>query len=146
MKTRTSVLDELAETLFTVSRIMRERVLRKNKIYPGSFLQFGALKYIQMRGRVRMKELSELLRITPGTLTALIGRLSRQGFVESTTGINDRRHLYLKTTKKGERLLKNHLEKVRKEIQAVMLHLSEKSQKQLLKILQELIYKYQKKK
>ena len=145
MKARTSVLDELAGTLFTVSRIMRERILSKSKVNPGSFLQFGALKYIQMRGRVRMKELAELLRITPGTLTALIGRLSRQGFVESTTGINDRRHLYLKTTKKGERLLKNHLEKVRKEIQAVMLHLSEKSQKQLLKILQELINQYQKK-
>lgn len=67
-----------------------------------SLRQFSALTLIQEES-TSLGELARQLHVTPAVVTGLIDRLERRGYVQRTTGTDDRRRVLLSLTDEGRR-------------------------------------------
>jgi DNA-binding MarR family transcriptional regulator len=70
--------------------------------------QNHTIEIVGDEGPIRMKPLSEKLGVTTGTLTVMIDRLEKAGFVERRNDPEDRRAFNVVLTKKGKEIHKEH--------------------------------------
>lgn len=73
-----------------------------------SLAQMHLLEVVGNNGRLRMKELSEKLGVTTGTLTVMVHRLVSKGYLIKEKNEDDKRSYYVKLTKSGEEEYDNH--------------------------------------
>ena len=67
----------------------------------GKASQSRILIVLNTEGAITQSKLTELLNVQPGTVSEVIGKLERAGFIERTTNENDRRTSELRLTKDG---------------------------------------------
>ena len=72
--------------------------------------QMHTIEIIGHEQSLRMKELAEKIGITTGTLTVMIDRLQKLGFVKRIPHEQDRRSFLVVLTQKGEKQFNNHHE------------------------------------
>lgn len=70
--------------------------------------QMHTLEILGTDGDLRMTELAARMGVTTGSLTVLIDRLERGGFVERKPHETDRRSIRVSLTAEGERLFHEH--------------------------------------
>lgn len=70
--------------------------------------QMHTLEVLGSMGQMRMKELSEKMGITTGSLTVLVDRLVRGGFVKREPNEHDRRSIMVRLTPEGKKLFEEH--------------------------------------
>ncbi len=75
-----------------------------------SLPQMHTIEIIGIEGSLRMKELAEKIGITTGTLTVMIDRLEKLGYVKREPHKKDRRSYIIVLTKKGEKQFNKHHE------------------------------------
>ena len=75
-----------------------------------SLPQMHTIEIIGIEGSLRMKELAEKIGITTGTLTVMIDRLEKLGYVKRKPHEKDRRSYIIVLTKKGEKQFNKHHE------------------------------------
>lgn len=74
-----------------------------------SLPQMHVIEVIGNHGRLRMKELADLLGVTTGTLTVMADRLEERGYVYRSRDSRDRRSYFIALTDKGfEEYRKHH--------------------------------------
>ncbi|MFP4267781.1 MAG: MarR family winged helix-turn-helix transcriptional regulator [Spirochaetaceae bacterium] len=66
-----------------------------------SLPQMHLLEVVGNRGKLRMKELSEILGVTTGTVTVMVYRLEEKGYVARERDAGDRRSFFVTLTDKG---------------------------------------------
>lgn len=82
-----------------LSNSFNERLMKKGS----TRVQFIALYYLGLTGKINQSELSEKMDIKPSTTARLIDRMEREGYLTRTKCINDRRVTYLELTTLGKK-------------------------------------------
>jgi DNA-binding MarR family transcriptional regulator len=70
--------------------------------------QMHTLEILGTNGDLRMKDLAERMGVTTGSLTVLVDRLERAGFVARKPHESDRRSILVGLTHEGERHFREH--------------------------------------
>ncbi len=89
-------------------------------------------------GGVQMKTLAELLGITTGTLTILIGRLQKQGLCSRVSDASDKRVYHIELTPAGKAIYQKHKEQHSRLMEEIFARLSGEDCAALGKILEQL--------
>ncbi|HVY68103.1 MAG TPA: MarR family transcriptional regulator [Patescibacteria group bacterium] len=130
--------DTIITTFFATFRGLKQQLHRGNPLLHVSTVQAEALRLVEEKRRVSMKELADFLAITPPSATALANNLQKAGFLRRQADRRDRRSVYLTMTKKGSSALKAGIEKSCRIFQNLLDNLSPNEQLQFLKILKKL--------
>lgn len=103
-----------------------------------SVSQFGILEALYHLGPMCQKDLARKILKSPGNITMVIDNLEKQKLVNRRRDEEDRRHLVISLTSKGEDLIATifpeHVERIRKR----MSRLTTKEQQTLSKLLRKL--------
>ena len=73
-----------------------------------SLAQMHLLEVVGNHKELRMKELSEKLGVTTGTLTVMVHRLVTKGYLVRENDTDDKRSYFVRLTKSGETEYDNH--------------------------------------
>ena len=73
-----------------------------------SLAQMHLIEVVGNHGNLRMKELSEKLGVTTGTLTVMVHRLVTKGYLVKEKDTEDKRSYFIKLTESGKSEYDNH--------------------------------------
>src|SRR6056297_4314818 len=73
-----------------------------------SLAQMHLIEVIGNRGQMRMKDLSEILGVTTGTLTVMAHRLEEKGFIYRSKDEQDKRSYFIGLSDKGKQEYRHH--------------------------------------
>jgi DNA-binding MarR family transcriptional regulator len=101
--------------------------------------QVHTLLWLGHEGATTMGELARRLGITEKTMTGVVDRLEREGFVQRERGVKDRRVVYSSLTAEGQRVYQR-LDRVLRQQMGVLLDmLDAEDRKALFRMLEKLI-------
>src|SRR3954469_16462630 len=112
--TERGAADELARSLREAIQRLNRRVRQTR---PGGDLTYGqlsALTSLQLAGALTPRELADVERVQPPTMTRIVGKLEERGLVARTPHPTDRRQVVLAATEQG-RAVYAQFERVRDE-------------------------------
>jgi len=112
--------DELAKTLRESIHRLNRRVRQARPVGDLTFSQLSALTSLQLAGALTPRELADMERVQPPTMTKIVGKLEDRGLVARTPHPTDRRQVILAATEQG-RAVFAQFEKARNEWLAVQL-------------------------
>ena len=112
--------DELAKTLREAIHRLNRRVRQARPVGDLTFSQLSALTSLQLAGALTPRELADMERVQPPTMTKIVGKLEDRGLVARTPHPTDRRQVILAATEEG-RAVFAQFEKARNEWLAVQL-------------------------
>jgi DNA-binding MarR family transcriptional regulator len=106
---------------------LRESIMRLNRrlrqaraVGDLTFSQLSALTSLQLAGALTPRELADVERVQPPTMTKIVGKLEERGLVARTPHPTDRRQVILAATEEG-RAVYAQFEKARNEWLALQL-------------------------
>jgi DNA-binding MarR family transcriptional regulator len=73
-----------------------------------SLSQMHLLEVVGNNNPIRMKELSEKLGVTTGTLTVMVHRLEKKSYIEKVKDKDDKRSYFIQLTEFGEKEYEHH--------------------------------------
>ena len=118
--TERETADELAKTLREAIHRLNRRVRQARPVGDLTFSQLSALTSLQLAGALTPRELADMERVQPPTMTKIVGKLEDRGLVARTPHPTDRRQVILAATEQG-RAVFAQFEKARNEWLAVQL-------------------------
>jgi DNA-binding MarR family transcriptional regulator len=120
-----SVADRVTAEQLAIS--LRESITRLNRrlrqaraVGDLTFSQLSALTSLQLAGALTPRELADIERVQPPTMTKIVGKLEERGLVARTPHPTDRRQVILAATVQG-RAVYAQFEKARNEWLAQLL-------------------------
>jgi len=93
--------EELAKTLRDAITRLNRRVRQARPVGDLTFGQLSALTSLQLAGALTPRELADIERVRPPTMTKIVGKLEEQGLVARTPHPTDRRQVILAATEQG---------------------------------------------
>jgi DNA-binding MarR family transcriptional regulator len=93
--------DDLAKTLREAIQRLNRRVRQARPVGDLTFGQLSALTSILLAGTLTPRELADLERVQPPTMTKIIGKLEDRGLVMRTPHPTDGRQVILAPTEEG---------------------------------------------
>lgn len=96
-----------------ITRLNR-RVRQARPVGDLTVTQLSALTSLQLAGALTPRELADVERVQPPTMTKIVAKLEERGLVQRTPHPTDRRQVILATTEGGRALL-DQFERVRDE-------------------------------
>lgn len=130
--------NELAEVMFQVFRLMKERMSYTSKLTHLSVLQIHTLVYLMKNENVAMSDIAEHFNIELPSATSLLNKLYEQNLVVRNEDKKDRRLVRIKLTSDGKKLVKQAMRERCEKLEFILSHLSEKERTELLAILKTL--------
>jgi len=118
--TERETADELAKTLREAIHRLNRRVRQARPVGDLTFSQLSALTSLQLAGALTPRELADMERVQPPTMTKIVGKLEDRGLVARTPHPTDRRQVILAATEQG-RAVFAQFEQARNEWLAVQL-------------------------
>nr|WP_173745290.1 MarR family transcriptional regulator [Actinoplanes sp. TFC3] len=106
--------EQLAITLREAITRLGRRVRQARPIGDLTFSQLSALTSLQLAGALTPRELADVERVQPPTMTKIVGKLEERGLVARTPHPTDRRQVILAATEEG-RAVYAQFEKARNE-------------------------------
>jgi len=106
--------DDLAKTLREAIQRLNRRVRQARPVGDLTFGQLSALTSILLAGALTPRELADLERVQPPTMTKIVGKLEDRGLVIRTPHPTDGRQVILAPTEQG-RAMYAQFEKLRNE-------------------------------
>ncbi len=100
--------------------------------------QIPLVMVIYQKGSCKMSDISDMLQVTMGNVTAMIDRLVRELIVERFSDSNDRRVVMVKLTQKGIDIATRACAHRRDNIRGILEHISDKHMKVLAEIIEEI--------
>lgn len=73
-----------------------------------SLAQMHLLEVVGNNSKIRMKQLSNILGVTTGTLTVMVHRLEKKDYIKRVKDDGDKRSYFLELTERGLEEYKNH--------------------------------------
>lgn len=101
-------LVQVNQAIFSLRNVYESKMRKKtsNAADSPTIAEMGVLMVLGQAGKVNAKTLSNMMDITPGTLSQYISRLVKRGFVEQERDLDDRRTWWLGLTAEGEKAYK----------------------------------------
>jgi DNA-binding MarR family transcriptional regulator len=93
--------DELAVALREAITRLNRRVRQARPVGDLTFSQLSALTSLQLAGALTPRELADIERVQPPTMTKIVGKLEDRGLVARTPHPTDRRQVILAATERG---------------------------------------------
>src|SRR3954454_17482717 len=93
--------DELARTLREAIQRLNRRVRQSRPVGDLTFSQLSALTSLQLAGALTPRELADVERVQPPTMTKIVGKLEDRGLVARTPHPTDGRQVILAPTEQG---------------------------------------------
>jgi DNA-binding MarR family transcriptional regulator len=112
--------EELAKTLREAITRLNRRVRQARPVGDLTFSQLSALTSLQLAGALTPRELADIERVQPPTMTKIVGKLEDLGLVARTPHPTDRRQVILAATEQG-RTVYAQFERARNEWLAIQL-------------------------
>src|SRR5436305_9687931 len=106
--------DELAKTLREAIQRLNRRVRQARPVGDLTYGQLSALTSLQLAGALTPRELADVERVQPPTMTKIVGKLEQGGLVIRTPHPTDGRQVILAPTERG-RAMYAQFEKLRNE-------------------------------
>ena len=100
--------------------------------------QLFVLDHLAQSGEIKMKELAVFIGVTTATMTGVINRLVRDGYVARVYDPLDRRVIRVKLTSKASNLIKQFNEERRKAVTNVFSQITAQERSQYLNILNKI--------
>ena len=135
--------EELLSSLFSVSRLIRQRLFMHKCFCNLSHSEIEVLAFLQENGTSKMKTISDHLRIKPSSITPTIEKLFKKGTLKRIADKNDRRITYIELTKNGLKEVNRIHKEIQSHIKEVFDILNEKNKRQLIKILKTISKDYE---
>src|SRR4051812_28766256 len=104
--------DELAKTLREAIQRLNRRVRQARPVGDLTFSQLSALTSLQLAGALTPRELADVERVQPPTMTKIVGKLEERGLVIRTAHPTDGRQVILSSTGVGREIFGSY-ERVR---------------------------------
>lgn len=117
MPSKDTIAKTISELLPTFIRHMYPYVFEPIPVPPSQVL---ALVSIQERGGCTLTELKKEMHVSAPTITGLIDRLERDGYVKRRNDVNDRRVTNVVLTARGVRLVDQFRGNIRKRWQYIL--------------------------
>ncbi len=105
---------QLAHQLRDAITRLNRRVRQARPVGDLTVTQLSALTSLQLAGALTPRELADVERVQPPTMTKIVAKLEERGLVQRTPHPTDRRQVILATTEGGRALL-DQFERVRDE-------------------------------
>jgi DNA-binding MarR family transcriptional regulator len=118
--TERSTADDLAKMLREAIHRLNRRVRQARPVGDLTFSQLSALTSLQLAGALTPRELADMERVQPPTMTKIVGKLEDRGLVARTPHPTDGRQVILAATEHG-RAVFAQFEKARNEWLAAQL-------------------------
>ena len=112
--TERATAEELAKTLRDAIARLNRRVRQTRPVGDLTFSQLSALTSLQLAGALTPRELADVERVQPPTMTKIVGKLEDLGLVARTPHPTDRRQVILAATEHG-RVVYAQFERARNE-------------------------------
>jgi DNA-binding MarR family transcriptional regulator len=112
--------EQLAMSLRESITRLNRRLRQARAVGDLTFSQLSALTSLQLAGALTPRELADVERVQPPTMTKIVGKLEEQGLVARTPHPTDRRQVILAATEQG-RAVYAQFEKARNEWLALQL-------------------------
>jgi DNA-binding MarR family transcriptional regulator len=106
--------EQLATLLRDAITRLNRRVRQARPVGDLTFSQLSALTSLQLAGALTPRELADVERVQPPTMTKIVGKLEDRGLVARTPHPTDRRQVILAATEQG-RAVYAQFERVRDE-------------------------------
>lgn len=106
--------EQLATLLRDAITRLNRRVRQARPVGDLTFSQLSALTSLQLAGALTPRELADVERVRPPTMTKIVGKLEERGLVARTPHPTDRRQVILAATEQG-RAVYAQFERVRDE-------------------------------
>jgi DNA-binding MarR family transcriptional regulator len=100
--TERGTADELAVTLREAIQRLNRRVRQTRAVGDLTFSQLSALTSLQLAGALTPRELADVERVQPPTMTKIVGKLEERGLVARTPHPTDGRQVILAATEQGQ--------------------------------------------
>ncbi|MFC7529527.1 MarR family winged helix-turn-helix transcriptional regulator [Actinoplanes sp. GCM10030250] len=101
MTTERTAAEPLAKTLRDAITRLGRRVRQARPIGDLTFSQLSALTSLQLAGALTPRELADVERVQPPTMTKIVGKLEERGLVARTPHPTDGRQVILAATDEG---------------------------------------------
>lgn len=108
MDERNKAINDSLVRIYSGIMWIEENELRKSKFNDLTMREMHAIHAISMYDHKSASEVAKELHLTPGTLTAMVDRLVRKGYVKRLRSEDDRRVIRLGLTKKGRVIYRAH--------------------------------------
>jgi len=99
--TESRTADDLAKTLREAIQRLSRRVRQARPVGDLTFSQLSALTSLQLAGALTPRELADVERVQPPTMTKIVGKLEERGLVIRTPHPTDGRQVILAATEQG---------------------------------------------
>ncbi|HUD45147.1 MAG TPA: MarR family transcriptional regulator [Patescibacteria group bacterium] len=129
---------EFEEVFFKLFRLMKDD-MGKNLTMQISNIQMHALMFLKNKQPVQMSEIAEYFGVEKPTATSLLDKLVDLKFVKRKQDKKDRRVVHIVLTENGEKILEEAIKERNRKFSLMLSYLSQNDQKNLLKILKQLI-------
>src|SRR3954453_11579949 len=106
--------EDLAATLRDSIARLNRRIRKERPVGDLTFSQLSALTSLQLAGALTPRELADVERVQPPTMTKIVGKLEQRGLVIRTPHPTDGRQVILAPTERG-RAMYAQFEKLRNE-------------------------------
>lgn len=135
---------EIIETMFKISRFMKQEMSYTNNLMHLSMLQIQTLIYIHKHENTSMSGIAEYFRTELPSATSLITKLCDQKLVERFDDPQDRRLVRISLSAEGKTLLERAQRERKIKIEKMLSYLSVSEKSELLNILHTINTKLQK--
>lgn len=129
----------LIESIFTLSRLMKEDMAFNSDFATLSMLQIQTLLFLKQNPQAQMGEIASKFAIELPSATSLITKLVKAKLVIRRADKKDRRVVHIALTEKGDALLTDAMRQRNKRIEKHLSFLSEQDIADLLRIVNVLI-------
>src|SRR5689334_12688343 len=132
--------DELAKTIRESIMRLNRRIRQARPVGDLTFSQLSALTSLQLAGALTPRELADVERVQPPTMTKIVGKLEERGLVKRTPHPTDGRQVILSATEQGQ-AVHAEFEKARNEWLATQLAALAPEERQTLAQASEILQK-----
>ena len=127
-------LDQLISIILAESERLEEQVKQKTDLQNLTFKQLHAIEIIYKSGNPTLSELSGQLSITKPSTTAMVDKLSEQGYIKKVKSDSDKRSAHLHLTQKGFHAAQLH-ERVHHDFADILTKELSPSEKEIMLVL-----------
>ena len=110
------VIKVLKNLMDTIKQNMHEQFKEMRVTGPQGMLM-GTLVH---NGKMKISDLSEMLALSNSTVSGILDRLEKQGFVERTRSDEDRRVVYVNVTDEFKKHKQEHFKEIEKKLESMM--------------------------
>lgn len=132
--------EQLINTIFQFSRVLRKEMATCSKVAHLSLLQLEILLYLNGEKQVQMHTIADYFHINKSTASSHLDTLEKMKLVSRKTNMKDRRIVQVVLTHKGKVLFEEGLKEKNKRMSKLLTYISSGDKKILLKIITHLLH------